>query len=370
MAPVPGPEVLDLRRIEGVARGGPGDARGSWSGDTGTSADPIEGFDHPPAGSNNWAVAGAFTADGGALVANDMHLGLQVPNIWYRAALSWPDAAGERRLAGVTLPGTPTLVAGSTGVVAWGFTNTMGDWNDVVVIEVDPADAGIYRTPDGPRRFEPVTETIAVKGAAAATLDVIGTIWGPIIGRDHRGRPLALRWVAHDPEAVNLELWRIESARTVDEALTIAAGVGIPAQNLVVADRSGRIAWGVMGRIPRRAGFDGRLPGSWADGTRRWDGWLEPAEYPRLVDPPSGRLWTANARVVDGAALALIGDDGYDLGARAGQIRDGLMAIERATVADMLRVQLDDRALFLERWRTLLAGILTDAAVAGSPPRA
>jgi penicillin amidase len=369
MAPLPVPEVFDLRAREGVASGTPRPARIA-------EADP---FDLPPAGSNNWAVAGALTADGGALIANDMHLGLQVPNIWYRAAFAWPEAveagaggpvARERRVAGVTLPGTPVLVAGSTGDIAWGFTNTMGDWNDIVVVETDPADPESYRTPDGPRRLEHNAETIEVKGAAAENLDVVETIWGPVIGRDHLGRPLALRWVAHDPAAVNLDLWRLEQAHTVDEAVTAAAGVGIPAQNFVVADAAGRIAWTIIGRIPRRRGFDGRLPGSWADGTRRWDGWLGPDEYPRLVDPPSGRLWTANARVVDGEALVVIGDDGYDLGARAGQIRDDLMAIERATPRDMLAVQLDDRALFLERWRALLGRTLTDAAVADSPLRA
>jgi penicillin amidase len=373
IAPLPGAEVYDLRPREGVARralpGAPGSARA-------TDADR---FDLPPAGSNNWAVAGRLTADGGAILANDMHLGLQVPNIWYRAAFAWPEGDGaasagpgrrERRVAGVTLPGTPVLVAGSTGDIAWGYTNTMGDWNDVVVIETDPADPETYRTPEGPRRLEHHAETIAVKGAAAATLDVVETIWGPVIGSDHRGRPLALRWVAHDPEAVNLDLWLLERARGVEEAVTIAAGLGIPAQNFVVADSAGRIAWTVAGRIPRRRGFDGRLPGSWADGTRRWDGWLDPRDYPRIVDPPSGRLWTANARVVDGAALAVLGDDGYDLGARARQIRDDLMAIGRATPGDMLAVQLDDRALFLERWRVLLAGVLTDAAVAASPVRA
>jgi penicillin amidase len=363
MAALPGPEVFDLRPREGVARSAPWAPR--------AAADP---FDLPPAGSNNWAVAGAFTADGGAILANDMHLGLQVPNIWYRAAFAWPEAGAaggrERRVAGVTLPGTPVLVAGSTGDIAWGFTNTMGDWNDVVVVETDPADPETYRTPDGLQRLEHHAETIEVKGAADDTLDVVETIWGPVIGRDHRGRPLALRWVAHDPEAVNLDLWRLEQTRTVDEAVAAAAGVGIPAQNFVVADTAGRIAWTIIGRIPRRRGFDGRLPGSWADGTRRWDGWLGPDEYPRVVDPPSGRLWTANARVVDGEALSIIGDDGYDLGARAGQIRDDLMAIERATARDMLAVQLDDRALFLERWRELLEDVLTEAAVAGSPLRA
>ena len=125
---------------------------------------------------------------------------------------------GEKRIAGLTLPGTPTLVAGSTGAIAWGFTNTMGDWGDVVVLETDPDDPDLYRTPDGPRRLERIAETIRVRGADDEVLEVAATVWGPIVRRDPAGRLLAFRWVAHDPEAVNLELSRLvdEIARTSD----------------------------------------------------------------------------------------------------------------------------------------------------------
>ena len=143
----------------------------------------------------------------------------------------------------------------------------------------------------------------------------------------------------------------------------------MPNQNFVVADAAGRIGWTIIGRIPRRVGFDGSVPTSWADGTRRWDGWLAPAEYPRVVDPPSGRIWTANARVVGGDMLAKMGDGGYDLGARQGQIRDDLLALDKARESDMLRIQLDDRALFLARWQKLLRGVLTPDAAAGDPRR-
>ena len=145
---------------------------------------------------------------------------------------------------------------------------------------------------------------------------------------------------------------------------------GIPAQNFVVADAEGRIGWTLIGMLPRRFGQDGLLPSSWADGERGWNGWLEPEEYPRVVDPESGRIWTANNRVVGEAGLRLIGRGGCDLGARAGQIRDRLLSLERATVEDMLALQLDDRALFLERWRELLLRTLTPAALADRPERA
>jgi penicillin amidase len=121
--------------------------------------------------------------------------------------------------------------------------------------------------------------------------------------------------------------------------------------------------------MPRRVGFDGQLPTSWADGSRRWDGYLAPEEYPRVVNPEGGKLWTANARVVDGEMLATLGDGGYDLGARAQQIRDDLLATEEATEADMLRIQLDDRSVFLEPWRQLLLDTLTTEALEGHPQR-
>jgi penicillin amidase len=307
-------------------------------------------------GSNNWAVAGARTVHGGALLANDMHLGHGVPNIWYRALLLVEEPG--RRLVGVTLPGTPALVAGSNGDVAWGFTNSTGDWSDLVEIELDPEDPDRYRTPDGSRPFDVVVETIRVRGSEPVSFEIRETIWGPIVDTDHQGTPRAIRWIAHDVEGVNLKLGRLEEVRTVGEALAVAAGVGIPPQNLVCADRDGAIGWTVAGRIPRRVGFDGRLPGSWADGARRWEGYLASEEYPRVTNPDSGVLWTANARVVSGEDLAKIGDGGYAFGARAKQIRDDLLALERATEEDMLAIQLDDRALFLERWRELFLEIV------------
>jgi len=327
--------------------------------------------DAPLLGSNNWAVAGSHTAHGGALVADDMHLGIRVPNTWYRASLEWPDASrpGEPyQVTGVTLPGTPAVIVGSNTFVAWGFTNTEGDWSDLVVLEPDAADKDAYRTPEGPRRFEHATETIAVKGAADVTLDVVSTIWGPVIDKDHAGRARAHAWVAHEPGGVNLALLGLESARTLEAAMAVANVSGAPAQNFTCADRTGRIGWTVMGRIPRRIGWDGGLPVSWADGTKRWDGWLEPSEYPRVLDPPEGRIWTANNRVVSGDMLRAMGNGGYDLGARAGQIKAALFGIQKATEQDMLKVQLDDRALFLARWRELLLFVL-EPRVAGNDAR-
>jgi penicillin G amidase len=356
---IPGPEVFDLRKRVARSTSPPAPLLGERGWGEVTAL-----------GSNNWAIAGTHTADGRALLANDMHLGIRVPNTWYRMSILRPDGAGGMaRMTGVSLPGAPMVVVGSNGHVAWGFTNTYGDWTDVVVVETDPSDPEVYRTPEGPKRFRKVAERIRVKGGADVTLEVKETIWGPVLGTDPLGRLRVLAWTAHHPEAVNLGIAGLETARTLDEAIAVANRSGIPPQNFVVADETGRIGWTVIGRIPRRVGFDGRLPASWADGSRRWDGWLAPEEIPRIVDPPSGRIWTANARVVNGDMLAKIGDGGYMLGARSQQIRDDLMKLDKATPRDLLAVQLDDRALFLERWRGVLLGALTPQAVAADPRR-
>jgi penicillin amidase len=357
--PIPGAEVADLRVLGERAPPSPAPDVDDW--DKGKMP-----------GSNNWAVAGSHTADGGALVANDMHLPLGLPNIWYRASFVWSDggSSGEPlQITGATLPGTPAMIVGSNGHVAWGFTNAYADPHDLVVLEIDPDDENRYLTPEGYRELERHEEIIHVKGEEPERLEVLSTIWGPVIDEDYLGRRRALRWVAHDVEAVDLSLVRLEEARDLDEAIAVARNAGIPVQNFVVADREGRIGWTLSGRLPRRVGHDGMLPSTWADGRRGWDGLVDPADYPAVIDPPWGRVWSANNRIVGQAMLPVVGMRGYVSGARARQIRDRLLELEAATPADMLAIQLDDRALFMERWRELLLATLTPAAVAGDPRR-
>jgi penicillin amidase len=324
-------------------------------------------------GSNNWAVSRDLTPDGRALLANDMHLDIRVPNTWYRAVLEWRDEADSsqaRILQGLTLPGHPTLVAGSNTHIAWGFTNAQADTGDLVLLELDPLDPNRYWTPWGWRDFDRFTEKIEVAGGSAVTLEVRWTIWGPVLGTDHKGQLRAYAWAAHSAERLSASVLPLEDAYTLEAALDIANSLGTPAQNMVVADRGGRIAWTIYGSLPRRIGLDGRLPESWADGWRGWNGWLTPAEYPRIVDPPGGRLWTANARVVDGTLLRAVGDGNYDIGARAREIRDRLRQREQFTARDMLDIQLDARSTFLSRWRDLILRHLTPDNVAGDAARA
>ncbi len=363
---VPGPEVFDLRRRRAV------------KGSIALPPRPLEvaartaGSAGGAVGSNNFAVSGTLTGNGGALVANDMHLTIRVPNTWYRVALQWPDPASPgtpHRLIGMTLPGVAAMVIGSNTHVAWGFTNTYADWGDVVLLETDPARPGRYRTADGWRQFEHYDEAIPVAGRDDEHDDVVWTVWGPVLPRDRQGRSRAYAWVAHSAERLAASYAPLETARTLEQLFDAANGLGTPGQNMVAAERSGRIGWSIFGAIPRRVGIDGQLPASWADGTRGWRGWIDTREYPRLIDPHGGRLWTANARVVDGEMLALLGDGSYEVGSRAHAIRQRLAARSRFAARDLLAIQLDTRADFLARWRELLLRTLTPAVVAGHADR-
>ena len=308
-------------------------------------------------GSNNFAVAGSRTSDGRAIVANDMHLGLGAPNIWFRARLRYPDArapGGQVDVSGFTLPGIPAVIVGSNGHVAWGFTNSYGDWLDFYRVEFTDADRLRYRVPGGEAVLRTDSEWIEVKGGKPVELKVRETRWGPITVDLENGDALALRWTAQLPGALNFGLADMAFAGSLDQGLAVADVAGIPAQNLLMADRHGRIAWRLTAQLPERAGDCAPKQPLRVEQACRWAGWLAPTENPSLVDPADGILWTANARVVDGEALALVGDAGYANGARARQIRDTLRAGSGLSEADLLALQLDNRALFLQRWHALL----------------
>jgi len=337
-APVPSVEIMSIREVADDAV--PSHERG-----------------RPPLdGSNNWAVSGDLTPTGRAIVSNDMHLGLSTPNIYYQARLVVDDGK-ERDVTGVTLPGAPFVVAGSNTKIAWGFTNSYGDWSDAVILRPG-ATPGTYRTAKGDLSFTEHAERINVKGSDPVDISVRETIWGPV--DESAGYPdgeIAVSWIAHHTDAINLRMIDLEQADSIFAALDIANTMGMPPQNFVGGDSDGNIAWTIAGKIPARSGFDPLLPADWSE-TPGWTGWVDSDRYPRIINPESGRIWTANARVTDGEALRIVGDSGYDLGARARQIRDGLYAKDSFEPADMLAIQTDDRAVFLSRWRDLLLEVL------------
>ena len=324
-------------------------------------------------GSNNWAVGGALTADGRAIVADDMHLGLRAPNIWFRARLRYADARapdGKVDVSGFTLPGLPMMVVGSNGHVAWGFTNSYMDTADWARIPGCPTEPPrVHETPSQCDDGETFHETIAVAGQPSVDFVVRETFWGPILGEDSDGYGLSLRWTPQLPGSLRSSFADLAVAKDINAAFSIADRAGIPAQNFVVADSLGHIGWRVIGGFPhRQSGCSMSEPNPVFDlskefvAARELDGhigictpWqVDTTASPRLINPESHRLWTANNRTMDDEGLKLAGDAGYALGARAKQIRDDLFAKQSFTEKDMLAIQLDDRALFLDRWWKLL----------------
>jgi penicillin G amidase len=326
-------------------------------------------------GSNGFAVDGAHSAHGGALVAGDMHLGLSLPNIWYRVSLIYPAPDGStRRITGVSLPGTPLVVAGSNGHIAWAFTNSYGRFMDLVELQRDPADPLKYRVPGGGwEKAQVIHERLDVNGGASVDLPIVQTRWGPqlVVGP----HAYALHWVAQDSEAVNANLVQLEGRTNVADALHAAQSFGLPTQNFIVADAQGQIGWTLAGPLPRFADADTNsvsLPGlPYSSGTYTgWQGYLAPDAHPARIDPSIGRIWTANNRTLPLADVAHIGDSGTDLGARATQIRNDLLALPDATERDMLSVQTDDRAFWIESWRRIALAALDAHALSGHPERA
>lgn len=320
-------------------------------------------------GSNAWAVAGAYTQSGAGLLAGDMHLGLRVPSTWYRARLQISATAdGPLELNGVTLPGLPAIVAGSNGYVAWSFTNSYGDWGDVIPVACELA-RNRYTTTEGEGEFRLHREIIDVAGSESQILEVRESPFGVLMRVDATGETCWLaRWLVVEPGATTLGALELQQVRDLDAALATAPEVGIPHQNFTVADRQGRIGWTIIGRIPQ---------GELGPQTPRPIRWRAAGEAPVIRDPEVGRLWSANARHVEGPMEYLIGNDEadggmhYDKGARQRQIRDALLALPGpATPADMLNIQLDDRALLMAPWQRLLLGVLDEDAVRNQPKRA
>lgn len=311
-------------------------------------------------GSNNFAVGGALTAHGAAILADDMHLGIQVPATWFKTQLNWPSAAGDHQITGLTLPGAPAIVAGSNGHIAWGFTNSTADWHDVIRLQLNDSETN-YKTPNGWQSFDLHEEIIEVKGQAPTVTHVKETIWGPVLtGAAVQHNHYALRWVGYDIEANNMNLLLLEHATTVQDAVAIASLAGIPAQNLLVVDRSGQLGWTIMGPIPNRTLQDWDQPQDWSQPGNHWQGYLTTEQYPFILNPPEQRLWTANARVVGGTHYALLGNGGYDLGARNWQIKQRLFANDLFNEHDLHAIQLDHQALMLAPWQQLLLQQLDD----------
>jgi len=310
-------------------------------------------------GSNAWAVSGGKTQGGRAILANDMHLGIAVPNIWYRAEMNY----GGVHAAGVTLPGVPLLVAGSTERLAWGGTNLSGDFLDLVSLDINPGTPDEYRFKDQWRRFEHSMETITIKNAGQKQIDVKRTVWGPVATEPLLGKAVAVHWTALDDNAVNLGLMDVEQAETLEQAVAIVNRSGGPQLNFLAADDRGRIAWTIMGSIPKRFGNDGLASRSWADGAIGWNGYVDAQELPRQVNPAEGILVSANDRRLGKPYPYLIGHQ-FANGYRAYRITQRLKQMRQINEWSLFALQLDTESEFYAFYQQLALSALTPELVA------
>ena len=300
-----------------------------------------QGLPPPDIGSNNWAVSGQLTTSGQGMLANDMHLGLRVPIIWYRAQLNYTRNNQQVQVTGVSLPGLPGIVVGTNGAVAWGFTNANLDNVDWVAL---PEDARTWQ----------VNETLATTGEPVQ-FPITMSDYGPV--RELDGRQYALKWVAHQPYAVTLDIMNLDVVQSTDEALSVAHNIRMPVQNMLVVDTTGAIAWTPAGAVTGRpAPTATAIPA--AEFSAQWQNNTPAADLPLVKNPASQRLWTANARVISTDQLQRFGDGGYALGARALQIKQRLMAKDTFSEEDFYQIQLDNEALFLKPWHQLLTQTL------------
>lgn len=296
----------------------------------------------PPAdiGSNNWVVSGSRTKTGAAMLANDMHLGLNVPTIWYRAQLNYVTNNESVAMTGVSLPGLPGIVVGTNNHVAWGFTNANLD--NVDWIELSPNE-NTWQEPS----------PIVVADGGTVPYEITMSEYGPVYSLD--GKRYALQWVAYEPYAFNLAITTLDSVSNVDDALSVIRNIRLPVQNVVLADEQGNIAW-----TPGGAVFKRETPSFTALGPALTSHYIHSADnaLPMVKNPPDGRIWTANARVMSTQSYQKYGDGGYALGARGFQIKTRLYEKDIFDVQDFYDIQLDNEARFMTPWHRLLLNTL------------
>ncbi len=285
-------------------------------------------------GSNNWVVSGAHTVSGKPLLSNDMHLGHQMPNLWYEAHLRY----GNFDVAGVTLPGLPYVIVGHNQRIAWGFTNVGPTVEDVYVETFNPD--GQYLTPEGWKEPEHRREVIHVKNKPDVVMDVALTRHGPIITELVPGetRKLALRWTLY--EGTHGPFFEVDSAQNWEQFRHAFSAFDTPGQNVVFADVEGNIGYQATGKFPIRASGDGSLPENGSDNSHEWTGYVQFDKLPSVYNPASGIIATANSRITPDRYPHSI-STGWEAPWRAARIYRVLESGKKCSPADMLALQTD-----------------------------
>jgi penicillin amidase len=304
MPPYPGDPVLATRDYTGLYRSLAGTVAQLSAVAAIAPSSHVEGM-----GSNNWVVSGARTASGKPLLANDPHLGMTAPALWYLAHLSAPGL----NAVGASMPGLPGIVLGHNDRVAWGFTNTASDVQDLYIERVNPANPRQYQTPDGWADFGMRSETIRVKGQPDVQLLVRSTRHGPVISGalplldrtalDARTHVIAFAWTALRPDDRSLQgALGFNTANNWEQFLAAARDFSSPQQNVVYADVDGNIGFVAPGRVPVRGpanDLHGLAPAPGWEARYDWQGFVPFEALPQRFNPASGRVVTANHKIVD-----------------------------------------------------------------------
>lgn len=337
--------------------------------------DPLLGPSGAGIGSNSWAVSGKLTTTGMPLLANDPHLGIQMPSIWYQVGLHCrpKSEACPFSVGGFSFAGVPGVVIGHNDRIAWGFTNTGPDVMDLYILKVNPANPNQYEFNGNWLDFETQTETVRVAGSEAVEVRVRVSRFGPVISdtygplqddfepeekatpfKDQAGIELpetyaiALRWTALQPGSVFEAIWGFNKAQNWDEFRAAGRNFIVPAQNLLYADVEGNIGYQMPGLIPIRKSGDGRYPvPGWTD-EYDWTGYIPFEELPYAFNPPSGYIVTANNQVPPNSYPYLVTTD-WDYGFRAARIVEMIEnAPGKIDIAYIQKMQGDNRNLNAE----------------------
>ena len=287
-------------------------------------------------GSNNWVISGQLTATGMPLLANDPHLSVQMPSIWYEIGLHCANQndACPYNVTGFSFAGAPGVIIGHNDQIAWGFTNVGPDVQDLYIEKINPDNPNQYEVNGQWVDMTLVDETIQVAGGDPVPLQVRYTRDGPLISDSYgpledftsqagiqlpENYALSLRWTALEPASTLIAIWQFDRARNWDEFREAASNFAVPSQNLVYADVDGNIGYQMPGKIPIRAHGDGALPvPGWTD-DYQWTGYIPFEELPNAYNPPQGYIATANNAVV-GPDYPYLITTGWDYGYRARRI--------------------------------------------------
>jgi penicillin G amidase len=298
---------------------------------------PLDGI-----GSNNWVISGSRTTTGSPILANDMHLMMSIPSIWYENHLN----CGEVNITGVTFPGIPGVVAGRNQNVAWGFTNGFADVQDLFIERIRRGEDGkvFYEYEGEWLEADVYQEEIQVKGGKPLTEEVIVTRHGPIINSLAPGisgdAPLALKWTSLEPDGMINAVASILVAKNCQDLRRAFEHWTAPVQNVVCADREGNIAYIYPGKVPIRRNGDGRVPVPGWTGEHEWEGYIPYEDLPFLFNPPSGYIVTANNRVAQENYPYFIGHE-YILGDRARRITEIIESQEKIGIDDIKAMHFD-----------------------------